>query len=194
MKIIGLTGGIGSGKSTVLNLFKALGVETYVADIEAKKLMSTDLDLKKEICALFGNEAYLNNELNRAYIASVVFNNSDKLQELNSLVHPKVRAHFQNFIKNCNANLVIYEAAILFESGNHTMCDYIITVTADLEERLKRVSKRDGVTKQQVLERMNHQISDEFRIQNSNFVIKNNDLESTKTQVLTVFDLLQKMH
>jgi dephospho-CoA kinase len=105
-----------------------------------------------------------------------------------------VREHFKNFIKNGKANLVIYEAAILFESGNHTMCDSIITVTADLDDRLKRVSKRDGITKEQVLERMKHQISDEFRIQNSNFVIKNTDLKSTKIQVLTVFDLLQKMH
>ena len=100
MKIVGLTGGIGSGKSTVLALFKALGAVTYVADIEAKKLMNTDDELRKQIVKLFGENAYEHGELNRTYISSVVFNNETKLNALNALVHPKVRDHFQYFIKN----------------------------------------------------------------------------------------------
>jgi dephospho-CoA kinase len=194
MKIIGLTGGIGSGKSTVLNMFKMLGATTYIADIEAKKLMNSNPLLKNEICQLFGDKAYVNNQLNREYIASIVFNNKQKLQELNNLVHPKVREHFKTFLKNCTSKIVIYEAAILFESGNNTMCDYIISVTANLNERVARVVKRDGVSKEQVLARMEHQITDEFRIKNSHIIIKNNQLESTKIQVLTAFDILLKLH
>lgn len=190
MKIIGLTGGIGSGKSTVLNFFKNLGVATYVADIEAKKILNTNKELKKQVTDLFGEEAYNKSELNRGFIASIVFSDKVKLEALNALVHPKVEEDFKNFIKNCNAEIVIYEAAILFESGSHKFCNFIITVTANFEDRLSRVSKRDGVTEKEILDRIKNQISDDFRIKNSHFIIKNNKLESTKIQVLTAFDLV----
>lgn len=193
MKIIGLTGGIGSGKSTVLALFKALGAVTYVADFEAKKLMNTDLTLKNQIVKLFGEQAYEKGELNRAYISSVVFNNEEKLNALNALVHPKVREDFQHFIKTQKSDFVIYEAAILFESGSDRFCDYIITVIADFEHKIERIMKRDGISEAQVMERMKNQSADDFKIKKSDFVITNNHLEATKNQVLTIFELLKKL-
>jgi dephospho-CoA kinase len=193
MKIIGLTGGIGSGKSTVLALFKALGAVAYVADIEAKKLMNSDAALRNEIIKLFGEKAYENGELNRSYISSIVFNNEEKLNALNALVHPKVREDFQHFIKTQKADFVIYEAAILFESGSNQFCDYIITVIADFNHKIERIMKRDGVSEAQVLERMKNQSDDDYKIKKSDFVIRNNHLEDTKKQVFTIFELLKKL-
>jgi dephospho-CoA kinase len=193
MKIIGLTGGIGSGKSTVLSLFKDLGVATYMADNEAKKLMNSDGELMKQITKLFGEKAYVDGVLNRTYIASLVFSNKEKLNTLNALVHPKVFEDFQQFIKKTNADFIIYEAAILFESGSDKLCDYIITVLASFENKTERIMKRDGVTKAQILERMKHQSTDDFKIKKSNFVIQNDKLENTKSQVLTIFQMLSKL-
>lgn len=194
MKVIGLTGGIGSGKSTVLNFFKDLGAATFIADVEAKKLMNTDADLIKEITHLFGVKAYHNGKLNRAFISDIVFNNSEKLAQLNALVHPKVRAHFTNFSSTSIAEIIVYEAAILFESGSYKQCDYIITVTANLEERVNRVMQRDTVDRLAVETRMKHQLNDEVKILKSNFVIHNNTLEATKQQVKTIFDILLKLN
>ncbi len=193
MKIIGLTGGIGSGKSTILALFKALGALTYVADIEAKKLMNTDEELRNQIQKLFGEQAYENGELNRSYISSIVFNNTEKLNALNALVHPKVREDFQHFIKAQKADFVFYEAAILFESGSDQLCDYIVTVIADFDYKIERIMKRDGVSEAQVLERMNNQSNDDYKIKKSDFVIRNNHLDGTKHQVLTIFEILKKL-
>lgn len=193
MKVIGLTGGIGSGKSTVLNFFKEFGAATFVADVEAKKLMNTNVELISDITHLFGVKAYKNGDLNRSYISEIVFNDSNKLKKLNALVHPKVRAHFKNFVKNSKSDIVIYEAAILFESGSDKECDYIITVTANLEEKIKRVMLRDGVDKQSVEGRMQHQLNDDVKISKSDFVIENNELEATKFQVKTIFEILKKL-
>ncbi len=193
MKIVGLTGGIGSGKTTVLKMFQQLGASVYIADAEAKKLMHTNKKLMQEITDLFGKEAYINNKLNKQYIANVVFNNKEKLEELNKLVHPKVREHFFEFIKSSNSSIVIYEAAILFESKSNTFCDFVITVVSNNEERVKRIIKRDGLTKQQVLDRMKNQTTDEHKIKKSTFVIKNDSLDNTKNQVLTIFNLVSKL-
>ncbi|MFA5301005.1 MAG: dephospho-CoA kinase [Lutibacter sp.] len=192
MKIVGLTGGIGSGKSTVLAFFKNFGAVTYIADEEAKKLMNSNAELRKEIIKLFGEKAYAQGTLDRAYIASQVFNNKEKLSALNALVHPKVRDDFQQFIKKSTADLVIYEAAILFESGSDKICDYTITVLASFENKIERIVKRDGVSKAQILERMENQSTDDFKIRRSNFVIRNNNLKDTERQVLTIFELLKK--
>ncbi|WP_456423600.1 dephospho-CoA kinase [Lutibacter sp.] len=190
MKIIGLTGGIGSGKSTVLELFGNLGATVYIADVEAKKLMNTNKELKKQLIALFGSEAYTNNKLNKKYIASIVFKDKEKLEGLNKLIHPKVQKHFAEFVKKCKTNIVIYEAAILFESGSSTMCDFIITVIANFEDKMDRIMKRDGASKQQILDRMKNQLEDSFKIRKSNFVIRNNNLKDTKIQVSTIYDLI----
>jgi len=193
MKIIGLTGGIGSGKSTVLELFGALGATTYVADLEAKKLMNSDEELKSQIKKLFGDNAYVKDELNRTYIASIVFGNEEKLNALNALVHPKVREDFQHYIKETNADFVIYEAAILFESGSDKFCDYIITVLSGFEDKISRIMKRDKTSREQILERMKHQSTDDLNIKNSNFIIRNKNFEDTKNQVLTIFEIINAL-
>lgn len=194
MKVVGLTGGIGSGKSTIISFFKELGAKAFIADVEAKKLMNTNVDLVKDITDLFGADAYKKGMLNRSFIADIVFNDSAKLAELNALVHPKVRDHFKKFIASTNAEIIIYEAAILFESGSDKLCDYIITVTADFDERIKRVMLRDQLDKESVLQRIQHQLNDEDKVLKSNFVIINNTLNSAKEQVKTIFDLLLKLN
>ena len=191
MIVIGLTGGIGSGKSTVLKMFQEFGAATYIADIEAKKLMNTNKELVLQVKGVFGEKAYLNNELNRKYIAEIVFSDKAKLAMLNKLVHPKVQEHFKDFIKKSTAEIVIYESAILFESGSNTFCDFIITVTANFEDKITRIIKRDGVSKKQILDRMEHQLNDEIKIKNSNFVIKNKTFEDTKQQILTIYNLMK---
>lgn len=193
MTIIGLTGGIGSGKSTVLSFFKKLGAAIFIADEEAKKLMLENPVLKNEIIDLFGEKAYdSNNKLNRKYISSIAFSDKEKLKLLNGLVHPKVRERFQHFLKGTSAEIIVYEAAILFESGNAQSCDYVVTITAAIEERIHRVMKRDGVSKELVLQRMHHQTDDTFKIKKSHFVIQNNEIKATKEQVKTIFDIIYK--
>lgn len=190
MKIIGLTGGIGSGKSTVLKMFKELGVAVYIADVEAKKLMTTNSKLKKQIISLLGEQAYVKSELNRTYIASIVFKDEKKLKALNKLVHPKVNNHFKLFVEKSVKDIIIYENAILFESGGDTLCDYIITVTSDFEDRVNRIMKRDDISKQQVLDRVNNQLDDDYKVERSDFVIKNSTLKDTKLQVSTIYNLI----
>ncbi|SDW77182.1 dephospho-CoA kinase [Lutibacter oricola] len=192
--IVGLTGGIGSGKSTVLELFVKLGAIPFIADIEAKQLMVLNLELVEQIKLLFGEDAYKNGKLNRAYIASIVFNDKSKLSRLNKLVHPKVREHFNEFVKNNAGKIIIYEAAILFESGSNELCDSIITVIADKDIRIKRILKRDSITKEEIESRMKNQLNDEEKVLKSNFVIKNHSLEATKQQVSVIFDVLVKMN
>ncbi len=190
MIIVGLTGGIGSGKSTVLQLFKELGTAVYIADVEAKELMNSDKQLIQDITTLFGEKAYVNNKLSRNYIANVVFNDKEKLKALNTLVHPKVKLHFKKFIEKQTTKVVMYESAILFESGTNTICDYVITVTANFEDKIERIIKRDKISKQQILERMQHQTSDVVKIEKSDFIITNTTLEATKKQVDKLYKVL----
>ncbi len=191
--IVGLTGGIGSGKSTVLQMFKKLGAVIYIADDEAKNLMNTDEELQLEIIKLLGKQAYISKKLNKKYIASKVFNDTTLLQKLNALVHPKVQEHFKNFANKHLNDIIIYEAAILFESGSNSFCDYIITVVADENVRINRLLKRDMLTKEQIKQRIQNQMDDEFKILHSNFVLKNHELVHTKEQVKTIYDLLLKL-
>ncbi len=191
-KIVGLTGGIGSGKSTVLNLFRKRGVAVYVADIGAKKLMNEHSQLKKEIINLLGKKSYSDGVLNRKWIARQVFNNPHKLKELNHLVHPRVREDFLSFVKKSTNDIVIYEAAILFESGSDTLCDFVITVTASEEERIKRVVKRDNCTEEEVRKRIKNQMSDEERIKKSDFVIYNDDIALLEERVEQILRILEQ--
>lgn len=190
MKIIGLTGGIGSGKSTVLKMFQELGAVPYIADFEAKKLMNTNRELIQQIKRLFGEKAYINNELNRTYLAELVFNDKEKLAALNNIIHPKVLEHFKAFMRKSTAEIIIYESAILFESGSDSLCNFIITVVANVEDRIKRVMKRDGTTKQKIENRIKNQLDDNFKINKAQFVIKNNTLKNTKLQVDTIHQLI----
>lgn len=182
-KIIGLTGGIGTGKTLIAEYFKSLGIPVYIADSEARQLMTSD-NIIKALSNEFGIEILENGILNREKLAQLVFNNTKKLKKLNSIVHPEVKKHFDNWVeKHKNYPFVVKEAAILFESGSHKYCDTIITVTAPLETRLQRVMKRDKTDRESVLKRIENQWTDEQRIAKSNYVIHNLSVESTKKQV-----------
>ena len=192
--VIGLTGGIGSGKSTIAKEFATLGISVFNSDEQAKVLIATDAQVKKRIIAAFGEEAYQNGEYNRAYIAQIVFNNSEKLAILNGIVHPALAEYFKQWAKEQTSPYVLKEAAILFESGSYKDCDYIITVTAPEEVRIARVMARDHCTEAQVRARMAQQWSDAQRIALSNAVIENIDLENAKKEVRRIhFQLCQSL-
>ena len=189
MKIIGITGGIGSGKSTVVKMFKDLAIPVYVADARAKELMQDSKELKADIIQLLGKNAYINGKLNRKFIASEVFTDQEKLNALNAIVHPAVHKDFRKWIKEQDETVVsycIYEAAILFESGRQHICDSVILVTAPQSVRIDRVVRRDNVSRDQVLERMSHQWSEEEKKQLADIVIENINLHNTKRQVQEV--------
>ena len=183
MKIIGLTGGIGSGKTTVANFFKKLGVPVYIADVEAKKIMNTSASIKKALISWFGEKSYLNNELNRKFISSKVFKDKELLQKLNNIVHPEVDKHFKVWVANQDQSYVIYEAAIIFENNAQSKFDYTILVTAPEDIKVKRVLNRDESTEQEVSDRMKNQWDDSKKEKLANFIIENIDLEDTKSQI-----------
>jgi dephospho-CoA kinase len=189
-KIIGLTGGIGSGKTTIAQYFKSLGVPVYIADDEAKKLLENP-DIQNKIKAIFGKSVFQNNTISKEKLASIVFQNPQKLTVLNTIIHPAVKEHFQLWVaKHQNEPMVIKEAAILFESGSDQDCDKIITVVAPLETRIQRVISRDQTSKEAILNRINNQWTDEMRMAKSDYVIENIDLKIVKQQVAEIFQKL----
>jgi dephospho-CoA kinase len=191
-KIIGLTGGIGSGKTTVANYFQSKGIPVYISDVEAKKVMASP-EIISQIVAIFGADILGENDtLNRDKLASIVFNNPDKLKQLNSIVHPAVKKHFEQWVgNNKNFPYLVKEAAILFESGSYKDCDAIITVCAPMETRINRVLERDASTREKVLQRINNQISDDERIAKSQYVITNENFDQTKIQMDNILNLLK---
>ncbi|WP_298486456.1 dephospho-CoA kinase [uncultured Maribacter sp.] len=183
MKIIGLTGGIGSGKTTVAKLFVALGVPVYDSDKEAKILMNTSKVLIKEIKELLGEEAYKESELNRRYIAGKVFKDKKLLQKLNAIVHPAVRENFLQWVSEQNTSYVIQETALLYENNAASLYDAVILVTAPEELRVERVLHRDATSKEAVLARINNQLSDKEKIAKANFILENIDIKETEQKV-----------
>ena len=173
---IGITGGIGSGKTTVCKLFESLNIPIYYADGRAKWLMGNDPQLKKNITELFGEEAYLvDGTLNRVFISTIAFQNQAKLSELNALVHPAVQKDGEIwFSQQKNAPYAIKEAALLIESNSYKQLDEIIVVTAPIEVRVERVMLRDSVKKEAVMARVSKQMSDKDRAQFADYVIDNN--------------------
>ena len=192
MKIVGLTGGIGSGKTTVAKFFAEFkNVAIYIADVEAKKLMNSSEIIKTKLVKEFGKESFIKGELNRTFIAEIVFKDKEKLAVLNGIVHPEVRKHFQKFIENNQDKAyIIYENAILFESKSNIFCDIIITVYADLNTKINRVIARDSSTKTAVLSRMKSQWSDAKKMLQSNYLIYNEKLEDTVNQVHKIHNIL----
>lgn len=190
-KKIGLTGGIGSGKSTIAEHFKLKGIPIYIADTEARLIMQ-DAKVLEAIKNAFGTAIYENNQLVREKLASIVFNNPEKLQVLNAIVHPAVRLHFENWLLTQKEHpFIIYESAILFETGSYKDFDAIITVTAPKEIRIERVIKRDNTTAEQVFERMKAQWTDEQRIEKSDFVIENSILSLSLIKTDEILKILQ---
>ena len=192
MKVIGLTGGIGSGKTTVAKMFITLGVPVYIADDEGKRLMNNDPKVKEQIIALFGREAYTNTGLNRKLIASKVFQNKDLLEKLNAVVHPAVANDFEIWRKKQQVPYVIYEAAILFEKGGYKKCDFNILVTAPVDLRVERIKLRDNSSLEEIQARMDNQWTDKEKAKLADFIIENIDISKTKQDVLQIHQTFLK--
>lgn len=193
MKIIGLTGGIGSGKTTVAKLFTELGVPVYNSDLKAKKLMQDSKEIRTAIVALLGEESYRLKKLNKKYIADRVFGDKELLQKLNAIVHPAVRKDFISWVKTKRTPYVIQEAAILFENNSYKIFDKVILVKAPKEIRLERILARDNISREEILDRMENQWEDSKKIPLADFIIENTDLEETKLQVEKIHRQLTKI-
>ena len=193
MKIVGLTGGIGSGKSTVAEMFRALGISVYDSDKEAKNLMRSSAQIKDAIVELLGEASYDNGNLNRAFVASKVFTDPELLNALNGIVHPAVRKHFANWVTEQKGPYVVQENALIFENGTQDEYDSIVLVTAPLEVRLDRAMRRDGTEKTKVLDRMRNQMDDSDREGSSHHIIHNLDLENTRQQVNRLHEILANL-
>lgn len=190
-KIIGLTGGIGSGKTTIAKYFQSFGIPVYIADDEARKIMQSS-EIIDAVKNAFGEEIFENGILNREKLAKIVFNEPEKLEKLNNIVHPAVKKHFEHWLmENKKVPYVVYEAAILFESERYKDCDLIITVTAPVDIRIQRVIKRDKTTRELVLKRIGAQWTDEKRISKSDYVIENISLENAKLEVDRILKILK---
>ncbi len=192
MRIIGLTGGIGSGKTTVAGFFNELGVPVYIADEAGKSLMETSAEVKESIIKLLGPKTYRDGIPDRKYIASQVFTSAEKLENLNNIIHPAVEKDFRNWMSSQKAPYIIYEAAILFESGGYKKCDAIILVTAPHYLKIERLQKRDSSTLEEIEARMQHQWPDDKKRKLSQFEIINADIINTKEQVQIVNEILLK--
>jgi len=192
VKIIGITGGIGSGKTTVAKMFQDLGIPIYIADFEAKKLMSNSKVIKRQLITLLGEQSYINNELNKPFIADRIFNNKKLLEEINAIVHPKVGRHFKKWVAIQSSPYIIKETAILFENGAYRSCDEIITVTAPETLRIQRVIERDDSTSQSIKAVINNQWDDAKKIALSQYVIINIDLIDTAQQVMEIHQKILK--
>lgn len=191
-KIIGITGGIGSGKSLICKIFSTMNIPIYDADLRAKYLINNNLSLKKSIKSLLGESAYTSTgEYNRAWVASQVFNNSDLLKQLNSLVHPCVHKDAHDWVKKYpNSPILMYEAALMKAAGDNNMFDKVIVVNAPINLRIKRIQARDNRSEQEIEHIMARQISDEERLKIADYVIENDDKEPVLEQTLNLNNIL----
>lgn len=191
---IGLTGGIGSGKTTVAKIFELLNVPVYYADAASKRLYHTDRDLIQNIKKHFGEDLYVNEQLDKPKLASIVFSDPDKLELLNQLVHPPTIRDAEEWMKKQTAPYVIKEAALIFESGSASGLDYVIGVKAPLHLRMKRVMDRENVNREHVLSRMDRQIDEDIKMKLCDFIIENNEQRLVIPQVLALHEQLLIMN
>ena len=189
---IGITGGIGSGKTTVAEVFKQLGIPVYSSDDRAKALMLTNESLRASVIALFGEKSYVDGALNRAYIASKVFSNKEELNKLNALVHPVLKKDFEAWTAAQKSAYAIKEAAILFESGANKGLDKVILVEAPKKLKISRVVQRDGIEHEAVLARIDKQWTDEQKRERSDYVIVNDEKSSVLEQVIKLHDIFSE--
>lgn len=190
---IGLTGGIGSGKSTVAKIFEILGVPVYYADAASKRLYQTDPLLRNDLKKHFGEDIYINGEINRAKLAQLVFSDPKKLALLNRLVHPPTIRDAEVWMQQQNASYLIKEAALLFESGSVRSLDFVIGVQAPLPLRILRVMERDGISRAQIEARMNRQLDESLKMKLCDFIIKNDEQQPVLPQVLQLHQQFLKM-
>jgi len=190
---LGLTGGIGSGKTLVCSILEKLGAAIYYADDQARRLMNDDPGLIRQIEDIFGQEAYRNGILNREFLAGKVFGDSALLEKLNALVHPAVRAHYSQWVETqTNVPYVVEEAAILFESGSDRFLDLSVLIVAGEEERIRRVMQRDGVRRDQVEKRMSMQMSEEQKKKRADYIIYNDGKEMLLPQIIKLHQTILK--
>ena len=189
---IGITGGIGSGKSTVARIFNVLGIPVYSSDEAAKRLMSEDEDLKKKIIQSFGEESYENGQLNRKYIAEMAFSDGNKIKLLNSMVHPATIKDATAWMNRQNASYIIKEAALIFESGSNQLLDFVIGVKSPVSLRIQRTMERNNVTAEEVESRMKLQMDEEEKMNLCDFIIVNDEKQMLIPQVLLLHEKFLK--
>lgn len=192
MIIVGLTGGIGSGKTTVAKMFKDLGVPVYIADFEAKILTNSSQIIKKELIVILGEEAYTEGELNRKYVANLIFNDEDLLAKVNAIIHPKVVEHFNKWVEEQKTPYCIKEAAILFENDGYKNFVFTILITAPVKVRIERVIKRDASTIKEIESRIENQWNDAKKSKLADFIIENIDIDTTLQKVKEIHLVLLK--
>lgn len=191
--IIGVTGGIGSGKSHICRIISSLGFPVYNCDAEAKKLMNTNKHIINSLKQLIGENSYdSEGNLNKPIIAQFLFANEENAHKINSVVHPVVKEDFRSWASAQNADLIFMESAILFESGFNDVVDNVITITAPPETRIERTIRRDNTTREQVIARMNQQMQDEERVRLSDYIICNNTNDNVEQQIKTIIETLSK--
>ena len=190
---VGLTGGIGSGKSTVAKIFEVLGIPVYYADVEAKRLMNEDAELISSISKKFGEQAYTNKILNRKYISSIVFSDPVKLEQLNAIVHPATKKDSANWMNRQTSPYAIHEAALIFEAKVSDRLDYVIGVSSPPELRIKRAMGRDDVSHEEVLRRMNKQLDEEIKMSKCDFVLINDEKQLLIPHVLELHEKLIRL-
>ena len=187
---VGLTGGIGSGKSTVAQIFEVLGIPVYYADMAAKKIMNEDEDLRSAITNIFGEPAYTNNILDRKYISSIVFSDPAKLEQLNALVHPATKKDGEAWMQQQTSPYAIHEAALIFEAKVSDRLDFVIGVSSPIELRIKRAMERDKVSREEVLKRMDQQLDEEVKMSKCDFLLLNDEQQLLIPQVLELHEKL----
>lgn len=191
---VGLTGGIGSGKTTVCNVFNHLGIAVYHADIHAKLLSDKNTEIRESLISLFGSDIYDNWGLDRKKLSGIIFSDKKILQKVNAIIHPKVFQHFNEWLADKkNSKYIIHEAAILFESGSRKHFEKVITVTAPEEIRIKRVMLRDDVSHTHVKNIMNNQMPEADKISNSDYIIENDDKTPVLPQILRIHSQLSSL-
>ena len=190
---VGITGGMGSGKSTVAKVFEVLGIPVYYADDAAKRLMNEDSKLKKALQKMFGAETYLEGKLNRPYLSSKVFNNPEQLALLNSVVHPATIKDAEQWMLLQKTPYAIKEAALIFESGSQDQLDYVIGVSAPEPLRILRVMKRDNISRDAIKARMENQLNESIKMRLCNYVVINDEQELVIPQVMELHETFLKM-
>lgn len=185
---VGLTGGIGSGKTTVAKIFEVLGIPVYYADDAAKRMMNEDEVLKQQIKEHFGETIYIDGKLDKKQLASVVFSSPEKLELLNKLTHPATIADAKRWMQEQKTPYAVKEAALIFESGAQEQLDYVIGVTAPAHERIQRTMKRDGITREEVIARMDKQLDETIKMKLCDFVLRNGELDMLLPQVIALHE------
>tara|TARA_X000000368_G_scaffold415789_1_gene408264 strand:- start:892 stop:1470 length:579 start_codon:yes stop_codon:yes gene_type:complete len=186
MKKVAVTGGIGTGKTTVSNLFEKIGIPVFNSDKIAKELMHNDKQLKSDIIKAFGDESYINNKLNRSYLSDIVFNDETLLDKINSIVHPQVTKEFNQWLLNQKSKYIIYESAIIFENNSEDIFDKIICVIAPEEEVISRVMKRNTFSRDKVISIISNQLPDQVKINKADYIIENINKSDLTDRVLEI--------